>query len=169
MQAIVNVNPRWGIGNENRLLVHIRADMRRFRALTTGNTIVIGRKTLLTFPDGKPLKDRENIILTRDPSFTVDGARVCHDLAQLQALLKDRDPDAVFVCGGEQVYRLLLPYCSTALVTMTETDAPADRFFPNLHLLPNWILTDAGEKQTENGVDFRFLTYKNTDCQSLLH
>jgi Dihydrofolate reductase len=158
-----------GDRNENLLLVHIRADMRRFRALTTGNTVIIGRKTLLTFPDGKPLQSRENIILSHDASFEVDGAIVCHDLNELQSALQDRDPDSVFVCGGEQIYRLLLPYCSTALVTMTETDAPADRFFPILHLLPNWILTDAGERQTENGVAFRFLTYTNTDCRSLLH
>ena len=167
MQAIVNVTPAWGIGNENGLLVRISADMRRFRALTTGNTIIIGRKTLLTFPDGKPLKNRENVVLTRDPSFAADGAVICHSFDELKAALADRDPDSVFVCGGEQIYRLLLPYCTTALVTLTETDAPADRFFPNLNLHPDWILTDAGEKQTENGVDFRFLTYTNTSVMPL--
>ena len=167
MQAIVNVTPAWGIGNENGLLVRISADMRRFRALTTGKTIIIGRKTLLTFPDGKPLKNRENIVLTRDPSFAAEGAVICHSLDELKAALADRDPYSVFVCGGEQIYRLLLPYCTTALVTLTETDALADRFFPNLNRHPDWILTGAGEKQTENGVDFRFLTYTNTSVMPL--
>lgn len=167
MQAIVNVTPQWGIGSENRLLVRIREDMRRFRAFTEHNTIIIGRKTLLTFPNAAPLKNRENIILTRDPSFSVDGALICHDLHELNRLLSDRDPASVFVCGGEQIYRLLLPYCDTAHVTMTFTDASADRFFPNLNLLPNWILTDVGERRTEGETDYRFLTYTNTDVQKL--
>ena len=167
MQAIVNVNPQWGIGNENRLLVRISADMRRFRALTTGQTVIIGRKTLATFPGGNPLKHRENIVLTRDPAFWADSAVICHDLHELKTALVGRDPKSVFVCGGEQIYRLLLPYCETALVTLTETDAKADRFFPNLHLMDNWILTDAGERQFENGIPFRFLTYTNTNVKPL--
>lgn len=167
MIAIVNVSEQWGIGKENQLLVRIRADMRRFRALTTGHTIIIGRKTLETFPNGQPLVNRENIILSRDPSFSVNGAIVCRDLAALKDVLSVRDPDSVFVCGGEQIYRLLLPYCSAAFVTMTETDAVSDRYFPNLNLLPDWILTEAGERQTENDLSFRFLTYRNTAVQPI--
>lgn len=167
MRAIVNVNPRWGIGKENQLLVRIRADMRRFRALTMGNTIVIGRKTLATFPNGQPLPNRDNIILTHDRTFSADHAIVCHDLAALRDTIADRDPDLVFVCGGEQVYRLLLPYCNHALITLTYTDATADRFFPNLSLLPNWVLTEVGDKQYEGETAFRFLTYTNIDTAVL--
>lgn len=163
MQLIVNVNPEWGIGNENQLLVRIRSDMRRFRTLTTGKTIIVGRKTLATFPNGKPLANRENIIMTRDPAFTAEEATVCRDLPALFAALSGRDPDSVMVCGGEQIYRQLLPYCSKAHVTLTYTDAKADRFFPNLNLLPNWVMTEVGEKQVENDIAFRFLTYENTD------
>ena len=166
MQAIVNVTPQWGIGSANRLLVRIRADMRRFRALTTGNTIVIGRKTLETFPNGKPLPNRENVILTHDNAFCAEGAIVAHDISELQKILSDRDPDSVFVCGGEQVYRQLLPYCSDAIVTLTYTCEKADRYFPNLNLLPNWVLTEVGEKQYENDLAFRFLKYSNTSVQS---
>ena len=167
MKAIVNVTPQWGIGSENRLLVRIHADMRRFRMLTSHNTIIIGRKTLDTFPNGAPLPNRDNIILTRDPMFSADKAIVCHDLSELAHALSDRDPNTVYVCGGEQIYRLLLPYCDSALVTLTYTNAEADRFFPDLNVLPNWILTDAGEKQDEEGIDFRFLTYTNTDPREL--
>lgn len=167
MQIIVNVNPRWGIGSENQLLVHIRADMRRFRSMTTDHTIIIGRKTLATFPNGKPLPNRENIIMTRDPAFSAEGAVVCRSEDELRNVLKERDPDAVFVCGGEQIYRQLLPYCSAAHITLSYTDALADRFFPNLNLLPNWVLTEVGEKQYENGIGFRFLTYVNNDVRSL--
>ena len=167
MIAIVNVNPRWGIGSENHLLVRIRADMRRFRELTTGNTIVIGRKTLETFPNGKALPNRENIVLTRDSAFVADGAIAVHDLSELHKILSAHESDSIFVCGGEQVYRQLLPYCSDALVTLTYTDEIADRFFPNLNLLPNWILTEIGDKQYENDLAFRFLKYKNTDVHML--
>ena len=167
MRAIVNVTPQWGIGNENRLLVRIRADMRRFRELTTGGTIIVGRKTLESFPNGAPLPNRENIVLTRDPYFRAENAIVLHDTAELRDILSSRDPDTVFVCGGEQIYRQLLPYCSHALVTLTYTSAEADRSFLNLNLLPDWILTEVGEKQYENDLAFRFLTYTNTSVWKL--
>lgn len=167
MRAIVNVTPQWGIGSENRLLVRIRADMRRFRALTTGGTIIVGRKTLETFPNGAPLPNRENIVLTHDLAYQAGNAIVVHDLSELSNMLSSRDPDTVYVCGGEQIYRQLLPYCSDALVTLTYTNAAADRHFPNLNLLPNWILTEVGEKQYENDPAFRFVTYANTSVQSI--
>lgn len=167
MQAIVNVSPDWGIGSNNELLVRIRADMKRFRALTTRNTIIVGRKTLLTFPDGKPLPSRENIVLTRDASFTVDGAVVCRDLDELRILLKEREPDSVYVCGGESVYRLLLPYCTKALVTVTYTNKQADRFFPDLDQAQNWILSEVGPTEMEGDLKYRFLEYLNTETKKL--
>ena len=127
MIAIVNVSPKWGIGSDNRLLVHISADMRRFRSFTTNRTIIIGRNTLATFPKGKPLPNRENLILTHDPDFSAESAVICHTLEELFSVVKDRDPDSVFVCGGEQIYRQLLPYCSKVFVTLTYSDAKADR------------------------------------------
>lgn len=167
MRIIVNVNPQWGIGNNNRLLVRIHADMRRFRMLTTGGTIIIGRKTLETFPNRAPLPNRENIVLTHDMTFHAENATVLHDMSELRSILSSRIPDTVFVCGGEQIYRQLLPFCSQAIVTLTYTNADADRSFPNLYLLPNWILTEVGEKQYENDIAFRFLTYENTSVQPL--
>ncbi len=167
MQAIVNITPDWGIGSENRLLVHIRADMRRFRALTTNHTIIIGRKTLLTFPNQQPLANRENIILSHDPFFQIDNAIVCRDLFELKSALEGKDPDSVYVCGGESIYRLLLPYCSKALITRTETEVPADRFFPELNRDPDWILTDVGPLEQEGETRFRFLEYTNTNPKAL--
>ena len=163
MQAIVNVTPQWGIGKDNNLVVRIRTDMRRFRLLTTGNTIIVGRRTLESFPNGEPLPNRTNIVLTRDPAFKAKNVISCSDLIALGKAIKGLDPDSVFVCGGEQTYQLLLPYCNKALVTLNDSDIKADRFFPNLNLLPNWILTEVGEKQYENQTAFRFLTYTNTD------
>lgn len=167
MNAIVNISPDWGIGSENRLLVRIRADMRRFRALTLNNTVIFGRKTLETFPNGDPLPQRNNIVLTHDPCYRKDGLTVCRSLDELKDTLDGVDPDSVFVCGGEQIYRLLLPYCKTAFVTLNETDARADRFFPNLNRLPNWTLKETGERQEENGIAFRYLVYRNRDVKEL--
>ncbi len=163
MQAIVNVTPQWGIGKDNDLIVRIRTDMRRFRMLTTGNTIIVGRRTLESFPNGEPLPNRTNIVLTRDPDFQAKNVISCSDLNALRNAIMGLDPDSVYVCGGEQTYRLLLPYCSKALVTLNDSDIKANRFFPNLNLLTNWILTEVGEKQYENQTAFRFLTYINTD------
>lgn len=163
MQAIVNVTPQWGIGKDNDLIVRIRTDMRRFRMLTTGNTIIVGRRTLESFPNGEPLPNRTNIVLTRDPDFQAKNVISCSDLNALRNAITGLDPDSVYVCGGEQTYRLLLPYCGKALVTLNDSDIKADRFFPNLNLMPNWILTEVGEKQYENQTAFRFLTYINTD------
>ena len=168
MKAIVNVTPEWGIGSENRLLVRIREDMRRFRSITSHHTIVIGRKTLETFPNRKPLPNRENIVLTRDPGFVSEGAVICRSVDELRLVLAQRDPDSVYVCGGEQIYRLLLPYCSAAYVTWTETDEKADRFFPNLNQLPNWFLKSASDPAEEEGIRYRFLEYENSEPLSLI-
>jgi dihydrofolate reductase len=166
MQIIVNVSPEWGIGKQNELLTHIRADMRRFRMLTMHHTIICGRKTLESFPNGDPLPNRHNIVLTKNASFEKEGVTVCHDLTALKEQISGVDPDTVFVCGGEQIYRLLLPYCSRALVTLTYTDLDADRYFPNLNLLPNWTLTSVGGMM-EDALRFRYLEYENNDVHEL--
>ncbi len=167
MNAIVNISPDWGIGSENRLLVRIHADMRRFRALTVNNTVIFGRKTLETFPNCDPLPKRNNIVLTHDRDYRKEGLTAVHDLNELKTVLTGIDPDCVFVCGGEQVYRLLLPYCKTVFVTLTETYASADRFFPNLNRMQNWTLEETGERQEENGIAFRYLVYQNRSVKEL--
>ncbi len=167
MNAIVNISPDWGIGSDNRLLVRIHADMRRFRALTLNNTVIFGRKTLETFPNGDPLPKRNNIVLSHERTYRKDGLTVCHDLDELRTALSGVDPNTVFVCGGEQIYRLLLPYCTNVFLTLTEVYDPADRFFPNLNRLHNWTLKETGERQEENGTAFRYLLYHNRDVQEL--
>lgn len=159
MNAIVNVTENWGIGQDNRLLITISDDLKRFRRLTTGRTVILGRKTLETFPSGRPLRGRRNLILSGNPSFYVSGATVVHSLAELrQAVLPD---EPLSVIGGASIYELLLPYCDTAYVTKTLISPPADRFFPNLDELPNWELADASDILEENGVRFQYLDYVN--------
>ncbi|MBQ6430669.1 MAG: dihydrofolate reductase [Oscillospiraceae bacterium] len=165
MIAIVNVTPNWGIGKDGRLLVVIRDDLKRFRLLTQGKTVIYGRKTLSTFPGGKPLKNRRNLILTRRRGYTVEGAEVCRDLAEALEALADTSPEDVFVIGGESVYAQLLPHCERAYVTKTFADAPADSFFPDLDALPNWEQIAASEIMEENGIAYQYIDYVNRDVK----
>ena len=161
MNCIVNVSKNWGIGNGGNLLVHLSEDLRMFRETTQGCAVILGRKTLATFPGGRPLKNRRNIVLTRSDT-PIEGAELCHSISDALRLAAEIEKDTpCWVIGGAQVYRQLLPYCELALVTKTEIDAEADSYFPNLDEDPLWELTDSPEEKEENGVRFRFLTYRN--------
>lgn len=167
MNAIVNVNPQWGIGANGKLLVSVPADLRRFHDLTVHQTIIYGRKTLATFPDGRPLPERENIILSKNKGFSVEGATVCHSMDELKALLRERYSEQLWVCGGESVYKLLVPYCEKAYVTFSYTDKKADRSFPNLNRNENWIVSAIEPTVVEGRVPYRFVEYTNTKPQAL--
>lgn len=167
MNLIVNVTKNWGIGYKNRLLVSISQDLRRFRGLTEGKTVILGRKTLETFPGGLPLKNRNNIILSSNPDFRVEGARVVHNRGELKQALKDVPADDIWVIGGASIYEELLPYCCRACVTMTDTELPADRFFPNLDKHPEWVLESESPVMTEKNLSFRYLDYLNKNPKEL--
>ena len=160
MFAVVNADLRWGIGMENQLLVAIRADLQRFRRLTEGKTVILGRKTLETFPGGRPLKNRRNLILSRDASFCVAGAEVYPDLPSLLAALPEEAED-VAVIGGASVYAALLPYCDRVFLTRTLAELPADRFFPDLDALSDWKIAAQSEVMEENGLRFQYIDYVN--------
>jgi len=167
MKCIVNVTEAWGIGLGNELIVSIRADLKRFRELTTGKTVVLGRKTLAGFPGGRPLKNRRNIVLTRDEAAQIEGAHIVHNEPELFSLLKELPTDEIMVIGGESVYRMLLPYCDEVLLTRTYGSYEADRFFPNLDELPGWSVTEEEPVLEENGVTFQYLTYRNNAPKAL--
>ena len=160
MQAIVAADKQWGIGRNGSLLVRIPADMKRFREMTTGKVVILGRKTLQTFPQGRPLPDRDNIILSRNPSFQVKGAAVVHDLAQMQQLIADVPPEDVFCIGGAQIYELLLAQCDVCHVTRLERSYHADAFFPDLDAAPDWELVEESEEQTYFDTAYTFCTYR---------
>ena len=158
MKLIVAVSENWGIGKDNDLLFSIPTDMKFFRETTKGHTVIMGRKTLESFPGGKPLKNRENIVLSRNlPSG--EGYTVVRSVDELLSLIKTT-ADEVFVIGGESVYRLLLPYVDTALVTKVNKTVPADSFMPDLDADDEWALEGKSEPISENGVEFCFCTYK---------
>ncbi len=148
MNLIVAVDKNWAIGLGNKLLVSIPADMKFFRQTTTGKVVVMGRKTLESFPGGQPLKNRTNIVITRDENYKVkDGIVVSNIEEALEELKKYKDED-IFVIGGESIYRQMLPYCKTAFVTKIDHAYDADTFFPNLDEMEDWKLTGISEEQT---------------------
>ena len=155
MQAIVAVSQSWGIGKGGDLLFRLPSDLRRFKAMTTGHTVIMGRKTLDSLPGGKGLPHRRNLVLSRQLDFAPDRAEVIHSV---EDILKTAEDDA-FVIGGQQVYEQLLPYCARVHVTKVLSDPEADAFFPDLDKLPGWKVASAGEMLTENGLSFQYMEY----------
>lgn len=161
MNCIVNVDEKWGIGRENNLLVSISDDLKRFRLLTTGKTVVLGHKTLAGFPGGRPLKNRRNIVLSSDKSLQIEGAEVVHSIEEALDLLKPIPQDEICIIGGASIYEAFLPYCSECKLTRTFADGLADRFFPNLDELPNWRTTGKSDILEENGIRYQYVDYVN--------
>lgn len=160
MHIVVAVDENWGIGYENKLLASVPADMKNFRAITTGKTVILGRKTLETFPGGKPLKNRRNIILSTNPDYVVEGAEIAHSVEEVKAIVKDTAEDEVCVIGGASVYKLLLPLCHKATITKFHKAFPADTYFPNLDEDASWEVESEGEMQEHEGMEFQFVEYR---------
>ena len=160
MKLIVAVDKNWGIGKDNKLLVSIPADMKMFRQETTGKVVVLGRKTLATFPGGLPLKNRTNIILTGNKDFKAKDAVIVHSIEELLEEIKKYPSDEVYCIGGDSVYKQLLPYCDTAIVTKIDFAHEADRYFPNLDEMPEWKITGRSEEQTYFDLEYEYVTYE---------
>ena len=160
MRAIVSVTDNWGIGYKGNLLVPNRADMRFFRLSTTGGTVIVGRATFEGFPPGG-LPKRRNIVVTRDESYDAKGAEVAHSIDEALALIKDDEPDTVWLIGGAQLYREMLPFVDTAFVTKNHVIVEADSFFEDLDADPVWELKEVVDKGiTEAGVSFEICRYE---------
>ncbi len=164
MKAIVVVDKRWGIGKKNDLLFRLPADMQHFREKTAGKTVVMGSNTLLSFPGGKPLKGRTNIVLWPGGEKREDCI-VVSSLDELFEKIGEYPEEEVYVIGGAMLYRTLLPYCSEAEVTKVDADGGAEVFFEDLDALPGWTCAFAGEPLETNGYTIRFCTYRNGGVQ----
>ncbi len=160
MNLIVNADKNWAIGKDNRLLVSIPQDMKFFRETTTGKVVVMGRKTLESFPGGQPLKKRTNIVLTTDKSYQAGEAIVVHSMEELMEELEQYPREDIFVIGGESIYRSLLPWCRTAYVTRTDHAYDADTWFPDLDADPEWKLTKTSDEQTYFDLEYYFTVYE---------
>ena len=148
MRAIVCADKNWGIGYKNRLLVSIPSDMKFFRETTTGKVIVMGRKTLESFPNGMPLKNRINIVLRRDRNYEAKGAVIVHDEEELMNELGKYDTEQIYIIGGESVYKMMLSHCDKIYVTKVDRAFQADTYFPNLDEMSEWKMTQESEEQT---------------------
>ncbi len=162
MKAILHADRNWGIGKNNGLMFRIPADMRFFRDTTIGNVVVMGSNTLKSFPGGKPLKDRENIVLYPDGESR-DDCLIVRSLDELFAEISKREGrgEKVYVIGGQMMYKTLLPYCEEVLVTKVDAVGDADAFFENLDANPNFRLVSSSLPEITNGYTVVFTVYRN--------
>lgn len=160
MNLIVAVDKNWAIGNKNDLLVKIPADQRFFREETTGKVIIMGRKTLESFPQKKPLPNRTNIVISRKVDYKVDGATVVGSIEEALELVKEYKSEDVFVIGGDSIYHQMLPYCDVAHITKIDYAYEADTYFPNLDEMPEWKITEQSEEQTYYDLEYWFIKYE---------
>lgn len=160
MNLIVAVDKNWGIGNKDQLLVQIPNDQKFFRQETTGKVVVLGRKTLETFPNKAPLRNRTNFILSTNKEFKVEGAVIVNSVEELLEKLKKFASKDIYIIGGESIYRQLLPYCDTAHVTKIDHAYNADSHFPNLDEMTEWKITADSEEQTYFDLEYVFLKYE---------
>lgn len=159
MNLIASATLNWGIGYENALLFHVRADMVQFRKKTTGNVVVMGRNTFLSLPNQKPLPNRENIVLSADPHFAPEGVRTARSLDELFAMLSGYDSERVFVIGGAKVYETLLPYCDRAYITRFHAAKTADRFLHDFDSDPAWHLDARSTVYAQDALTYTFDLY----------
>ena len=159
MKAILSADRKWGLGYQGRLLVSIPSDLRFFRETTMGHVVVMGRKTLESFPQGRPLANRVNIVISHNPDYQVKDAIVVHSVEEAMQECKKHKGE-VFVIGGESIYRAMLPYCNIAYVTRTDHVYEADTWFPDLEKDPDWQKTAETDEQTYFDLEYAFAKYE---------
>jgi len=163
MNVIVAVDKNWAIGHNNRLLTRIPGDLKNFRRMTLGKVIVMGRKTLESFPGGQPLEKRVNIVLTTNRAYQAKGVVLVHTMEQLAEKLEEYQSDDIFIIGGGSVYKQLLPQCKTAYITKINHAYQADTWFPNLDEEASWQQVEEGEEQTCFDLEYHFTRYERKE------
>lgn len=167
MNLIAAVDKNWAIGHNNKLLVSIPEDMKFFRQTTAGKVVVMGRKTLESFPGGQPLKNRTNIVLTTNQNYRVNGAIVVYSMEELREELKKYPSEDIYVIGGESIYRQLLDDCDVAHITKINFAYEADSWFPNLDEREDWEITADSEEQTYFDLEYYFYKYEKKKKKEL--
>ena len=163
MKIIVAVDRDWGIGRDGGLLTHLPEDMKFFRTATKNKVVVMGRKTLESFPEGKPLKNRVNILLTGNHNYCPEGTVICHSVEDVLEAVQGYDPEDVYIIGGQSVYEQFLPYCETAFVTYMNAELSPDTYFINLDEREDWEITQVSEEKVYESLHFEFRTYKKKE------
>ena len=160
MNVIVAADKNWGIGKDNKLLVSIPADMKMFREETSGKVVVMGRKTLESFPNGLPLKNRTNIVITKNKDYDAKGAIVVHSIEEALEEVKKCPSEDGYCIGGDSVYTQMLPYCDVAHVTKIDFVYEADSHFPDLDEDEEWEITAESDEQTYFDLEYQFVKYE---------
>ena len=161
MNLIACVDANWGIGYKNELLVRIPSDQKFFRETTTGKVVVMGRKTLDSFPNGKPLKNRTNIVITSNKNLEKREEEIyVNSLEECLELLKNYKDEDIFIIGGASIYKQFLPYCRKAYITKVDREFSADSYFPNLDRDSEWKLTKESDENTYFDNTFEFCEYE---------
>ena len=160
MNLIAAVDKNWAIGYKNELLVRIPEDQKWFRETTTGKADIMGRKTLESFPNKSPLKNRLNVVITSDMNYSVPGAVVVHSIDEAVEAVREYADDDVYVIGGESIYRQMLPLCSTAHITKVDYAYQADAHFPNLDKEEGWKITETSDERTYFDIIYEFVKYE---------
>ena len=160
MNMISAVDSKWAIGNKNKLLISIPADMKMFRQETMGKVVVMGRKTLESFPGQKPLPKRTNIVLTAKKDYNAGDAVVVHSIDELMEELKKYDTNDIYIIGGETIYRQMLPYADVCHITKIDREYEADAYFPNLDIDEEWEITAESDEQVYFDTTYAFVKYE---------
>ena len=161
MNAIAAVSTNWGLGRDNDLLFHISEDLKRFRAMTSGGTVIMGRKTLDSMPGGKALPKRRNIVITRDPAFVRENVEVAHSVEEALALVARDEPEKVWVIGGGEIYKAMLPHCRVCYLTRVYAEPDCDVFFPDLDAMDDWRVLREEPILTDGELRYQFVDYVN--------
>ena len=166
--TILCVDNKWGIGKRNGLLFSLSKDMKFFRETTKGHVVALGENTLLSFPNSKPLKNREHIVLSQDETHNYEGVDNVHDFNEFLArIAKKATNEDVYIIGGASIYRQTLPYVNKVLLTKVDADGEAELFFPNLDDNPNFVLEKESEPEEDNGYMIKFCTYVNKNPKKI--
>lgn len=162
MNIILAADRNWAIGKDNDLLIHLPGDLKYFKKMTTGKTVIMGRKTLESLPGGKPLPNRRNIILTRADDFQVSGAEVLNSIEDVLHLIKSGNlkSDEAFVIGGADIYKQMMPHCDKFYITKIDAELPADRYFVDLDQIDGLEITWTGPIEEYKGTKYKHVLYE---------
>jgi dihydrofolate reductase len=160
MKLIAIVDKNWGIGKGGKALVTIPEDMKFFIQETTGKVVIMGRKTLESLPQAIPLKNRTNIVLTKNMQFTSKDAKICHSVEEVLDAVSSYPTEDIYIIGGESIYQQFMDYCDVAHITKVDYAYDADTHFPNLDKKSDWKITQMSEEKTYFDMIYEFVEYR---------
>lgn len=164
MILMLTADENWNIGLKGKMLIDLEKDLQRFKEKTTGNIIIMGRKTLLAIPGEKALPDRINIVMTRDKEFKRDGIVTINSIDHLFETLDKINSDGtkkVFVIGGANIVVQLLQYCNKAYITRILKGFPDhDTSIPNLDESNDWEIVKEEEIIQQENIRYKYVDYR---------